>query len=272
MATEGSSRRPGISGNNAFGVWASPSAILALSVLWIALLILFRLFDQSDLGFSGLFFDPDRCAATARADGHGCSGFALANWPVLRGIREFLHPFPVQLGLVLLVMLAVELAIGKRWENAGVRVKAVLIGTLILGPGRIVNGILKAFWGRPRPWMTEDYGGWLPFVEAGTISGYCETGNCSFVSGEASTAGWLMCVALMLAVYGYRGLAWLFGVVAVVMAGLRVAFGAHYLSDAVLGFLLTIVVFAILAAGAEGRLAPLFRRIGPAIGALRRRG
>jgi len=79
-------------------------------------------------------------------------------------------------------------------------------------------------------------------------------------------------LALMLAVYGYRGMAWLFGVVAVAMAGLRVAFGAHYLSDAVLGFLSTIIVFAVLAAGAEGRLAPLFGRIGPAIGALRRRG
>lgn len=272
MATEGSFTRPGVSGTSAFGVWASPSAILALSVLWVVLLVLFRLLDQWDFGFSGLFFDPGRCAATARADGHGCSGFTLASWPVLSGIREFLHPFPVQLGIVLLVMLVVELALGKRWEDAGVRVKTVLIGALILGPGVIVNGILKAFWGRPRPWMTEDYGGWLPFVEAGTISGYCDTGNCSFVSGEAASAGWLMCIALILAVYGYRGLAWLFGVVAVAMAGLRVVFGAHYLSDAVLGFLLTIIVFAVLAAGAEGRLAPLFGRIGPAIDALRRRG
>ncbi|MAS05604.1 MAG: phosphatase [Ahrensia sp.] len=272
MATEGSFTRPGVSGNSAFGVWASPSAILALSVLWVVLLVLFRLLDQWDFGFSGLFFDPGRCAATARADGHGCSGFTLASWPVLSGIREFLHPFPVQLGIVLLVMLVFELALGKRWEDAGVRVKTVLIGVLILGPGLIVNGILKAFWGRPRPWMTEDYGGWLPFVEAGTISGYCDTGNCSFVSGEAASAGWLMCIALILAVYGYRGLAGLFGVVAVAMAGLRVVFGAHYLSDAVLGFLLTIIVFAVLAAGAEGRLAPLFGRIVPAIDALRRRG
>ena len=82
MATEGSFTRPGVSGNSAFGVWASPSAILALSVLWVVLLVLFRLLDQWDFGFSGLFFDPGRCAATARADGHGCSGFTLASWPV----------------------------------------------------------------------------------------------------------------------------------------------------------------------------------------------
>lgn len=272
MATEGSFTRPDISGNSAFGVWASPSAILALSVLWIVLLILFRLFDQWDFGFSGLFFDPGRCAATARADGHGCSGFTLANWPVLSGIREFLHPFPVQLGIIVLVMLIVELAMGKRWTDAGIRIKSVLIGTLILGPGLIVNGILKVFWGRPRPWMTEEYGGWLPFVDAGTISSYCDTGNCSFVSGEAASAGWLMCLALLFAVHGYKSLARLFGVVAVAMAGLRVAFGAHYLSDAVLGFLLTVIVFAVLAAGAEGRLDPVFGRIRSAIAGLRRRG
>lgn len=271
MATEGSFTRPGISGNSVFGVWATPAAILAVSALWILLLLVFRLFDQWDLGFSGLFFDSARCAETARTSGHGCSGFTLGSWHILRGIREFLHPFPVQLGIVLLVMLAVELAMGRRWPDAGIRIKTVLIGTLILGPGLVVNGVLKAFWGRPRPWMSEDFGGWLPFVEAGTISGYCDTGNCSFVSGEAASAGWLMCVALLLAVYGYRGLAWAFGTVAVAMAGLRVAFGAHYLSDAVLGFLLTILVFTVLAAAADGRLAPVFARIGSSIATLRRR-
>jgi membrane-associated phospholipid phosphatase len=39
------------------------------------------------------------------------------------------------------------------------------------------------------------------------------------------------------------------------MAGLRVAFGAHYLSDAVLGFTMTIVIFLVLAAFAEWTVA-----------------
>ena len=167
-------------------------------------------------------------------------------------IREILHPLPAILGIIMLVVLAVEIWMGRRWRNAAVRLKAVLLAALIIGPGLIVNGVLKAYWGRPRPRVTEDFGGTLPFVEAGNITDYC-TSNCSFVSGEAAAAGWLMCIALILAVHRYRWPAILVGSLSVFMAGLRVAFGAHYFSDAVLGFLMTVTIFSILAAISEAR-------------------
>ena len=98
--------------------------------------------------------------------------------------------------------------------------------------------------------MTEEFGGWLPFIEAGTKTDYCAS-NCSFISGEASTAGWLMCLALMLAVRRRWGFAAAVAAVSVVMASLRVVFGAHYMSDAVLGYLSTIVIFSVLAVASE---------------------
>jgi membrane-associated phospholipid phosphatase len=165
-------------------------------------------------------------------------------------IRELMHPVPVMIGIVISVMLAVELWMGKRWNQAGIRVKAVLVSALVVGPGLIVNGILKAHWGRPRPWMTEDFGGWLSFVEAGTKTDLCAA-NCSFVSGEAAAAGWLMCLALLLAVRRYVWTALAVGLISIIMAGLRIAFGAHYLSDVVLGYTMTIAIFLVLAALSE---------------------
>lgn len=252
-------------GDRAFGPLARPSAVLASGALWIALLLAFRLLDHLDLAVSGLFFDPVACAATLTANDRGCSGFALAAQPMVGAIRNFLQPLPAMLAVAALAMMLTERAIGRPWRYAGIRVKAVLALTMVLGPGLIVNGVLKAVWGRPRPWMTEDFGGWLPFVKAGTVSAYCDTGNCSFVSGEAASAGWLMCLSLLAAVHGYRTLSVVLAAVAIAMAGLRVAFGAHYLSDVVLGFVLTVVVFTTLAAWSEGNLDPAFRRMRSAV-------
>ena len=240
--------------NNSFGPLADPLVATAAAAVWFVLLLQFRLAPQLDLAVAGWFFDTAACAATERADGMGCSGFTLYGSPILYAIREILHPLPAILGIVALIVLIAELWNGRRWSDAGVRLKTVLVTTLILGPGLIVNGVLKAHWGRPRPWMTEDFGGWLAFVEAGTRTSLCAS-NCSFVSGEAAAAGWLMCLALLLAVHRYVWSALAVGAVAVAMAGLRVAFGAHYLSDAVLGFTMTIVIFLVLAAFSEWTVA-----------------
>ena len=68
--------------------------------------------------------------------------------------------------------------------------------TLALGPGLLVNGLLKEHWSRPRPGEVVEFGGslaptpWDP-------RGRCEQ-NCSFVSGETSGAAWTVAPALLL--------------------------------------------------------------------------
>lgn len=236
--------------NNPFGRLADPLVATVTAALWFVLLLRFSLVPELDLAVSRWFFDAAGCAATAGTGATGCAGFPLGGEAFWSFMREMLHPVPAALGIIVLVVLLVEIRMGRRWRDAGVRLKAVLVATLILGPGLIVNGVLKAYWGRPRPWMTEDFGGWLSFVEAGTRTHLCAA-NCSFVSGEAAAAGWLMCLALVLAVHRYVWAALAVGAISIVMAGLRIAFGAHYLSDAVLGYTMTVAIFLVLAAVAE---------------------
>ena len=156
-------------------------------------------------------------------------------------------------------MLVRDLMAGLKWQNVRVRFEAVALAALAVGPGIIVNVILKDHWGRPRPYSTDLFGGRLPFVPAGQISTYCHS-NCSFVSGEASGIFWLLCLVPLLPPALRLRMSLVLAAIAIFTSGLRVAFGGHYLSDVVLGGLLTLIVFACLAVLSEyltaRRLAP----------------
>ena len=120
-----------------------------------------------------------------------------------------------------------------------------LLWSLVLGPGLLVNLILKDHWGRPRPTMVSLFGGGSPYVPVWEISGFCSR-NCSFVAGEASTAAWLVGVALVLpARWRVPGVI-VAGVYALLIGLNRIAFGGHFLSDVLLSFSLTFLLMAIL--------------------------
>lgn len=125
--------------------------------------------------------------------------------------------------------------------------------SLGIGTGLITNLFLKAHSGQPRPFDTDLFGGKLQFMPAGSFNGACER-NCSFVSGEASGAGWLICVLFVLPPRYRIWIAPPVILASVATAGLRVAVGAHYASDATLGLLLSITVFLGLLA-LEERIA-----------------
>jgi lipid A 4'-phosphatase len=223
---------------NPFGFMAKPAFALGALVLWIALVALFHAETNWDLAVARWFFDPAACAAAKTADHHGCAGFYYAQIQWLAELRRILQPLAAIMAVIAAIFLVRDLVAGRRWGDAGVRLKYVLIATL------------KNHWGRPRPWMTDQFGGWLPFVAAGDKTDYCLT-NCSFLSGEAAAAGWLMCVAILMYARGRYYMATAFLITALVQPLLRVAFDAHYLSDAVLGFTLTIVLFMLLAMFSE---------------------
>ena len=60
-----------------------------------------------------------------------------------------------------------------------------MIHAFCFGPGLVVNGVLKAFWGRARPSQILEFGGAAQFTPPVQIADQCAR-NCSFVSGEAS--------------------------------------------------------------------------------------
>ena len=119
-----------------------------------------------------------------------------------------------------------------------------LIATISIGPGLIVNLGLKDHWHRPRPNQTQDFNGPNPFRPWWDDSGACRK-NCSFVSGEAATGFWMVAPASVLP-EPWQGpaivAAFAFGAGASL---LRMAFGGHYLSDVLLGGLVTLIVIEI---------------------------
>ena len=120
-----------------------------------------------------------------------------------------------------------------------------LIATMAIGPGLIVNLGLKDHWHRPRPIQTQEFNGPSPFMPWYEDDGACRK-NCSFVSGEAATGFWMVAPASVLPA-PWRGpaivAAFAFGVGASL---LRLAFGGHYLSDVLLGGLVTLIVIEVV--------------------------
>jgi lipid A 4'-phosphatase len=122
---------------------------------------------------------------------------------------------------------------------------AFLAFSLALGPGLLVNGILKEHVHRPRPVQIREFGGRLDFQPPDRLAGPCPR-NCSFPSGEAAAGFWLAAPA-SLAPLPLRPIlmatALLFGTATGL---LRVAAGAHFLSDVLYGGLITLAVIAWL--------------------------
>jgi lipid A 4'-phosphatase len=117
--------------------------------------------------------------------------------------------------------------------------------SLALGPGLLVNGILKPYWPRARPYMVSEFGGEYAFTPWWDWHGTCDS-NCSFVSGEVAGAAWLAAPAMMLppplrtvalcavAVYGAA------------IAFIRLLVGGHFVSDVIFAVLITgLVTFAV---------------------------
>jgi membrane-associated phospholipid phosphatase len=229
---------------------ATPRLAAILALAWLALCGAFYLEPQIDIAFSGQFFQARTCLTGELAP---CGTFPAASDAVLAGVRRVFHVLPtIAIGAVALHMAILALA-GRRFGDATQRLRLALIAAFALGPGLVVNVLLKDHWGRPRPRATDLFGGVSPFVPAGEISHYCAS-NCSFVSGEAAGVFMLPLLALLAPPSFRKPLFWLLTAFAALAALLRVAFGAHWLSDAMLGGLSTWVVFAVLAAWIE-RLA-----------------
>jgi len=233
----------------------------------VAAVAIFTLWPDLDLTIERIFF--------------GETGRFVVGGPVANFARQ------VGIYLPLLVLAALLLAgaaralglVGRRYGPTG-RGAAFLALTIAIGPGLLVNVVLKDHSHRPRPVQVTEFQGKDAFRPFYRFDGACDT-NCSFVSGETSSAVWLVAPAL-LAPPAWRSLA----VGAALSFGLavgllRMGFGHHFPSDVVFAALLTLLVIAGLhrwllgraaspAAIAQPRLAPA--RPGPIVAPSRRPG
>lgn len=207
------------------------------------------------LGCSMLFLlAPGLDLAVSAAFHQRGAGFPLAADDALRALRR---SSTWVMGSVLVAVLIA--AFGRRewtagWGEGRRRRGLCLLAAFALGPGLLVNGLLKGVWGRARPVNVVEFGGDDPFAAAWKFSDGCLS-NCSFTSGEASSAAWTVIAALALMPRSWRPV----GGAAILIYGLalslnRVAFGGHFLSDVVLSWLLTLLTAILI--GRLMRTAP----------------
>jgi membrane-associated phospholipid phosphatase len=164
--------------------------------------------------------------------------------PFFMAIRTVFLALPyIAIAILLGLMVMSRRRLGKDWKTPEVKMSFAALVSLAIGCGVLVNLILKSFSGRPRPRNTLLFGGNLDFVQAGSFAGKCLK-NCSFISGEASSAGWLFCLILLLPARWRLPVGLPLATISILIPTLRVLTGAHYLSDAVLGWLSSLVIFA----------------------------
>ncbi len=224
-----------------FGLYGRPRFLFALTCALSAVFVFFAVFPEADLAVSRLFFESADCAG-----GAVCGRFLFAvntDFVWWRGVFYAL-PFAVLISiLVINSIVFIRLNI-PFWRDA--KVVGALIGALVIGPGIFVNGVLKQYVLRSRPRDTVPFGGDLPFVPVGEWHGAC-AGNCSFVSGEAALAPIMLLSVLLFPKSWQRPAIIVLWPCSVAMALLRVMVGAHYISDVVLGYGLTVLIFCVLA-------------------------
>lgn len=201
-------------------------AILAVVIVVVTVIMLAGV--KLDLAVAQSFYDPSR------------QRFLAAINPLIRALRDN--------GLVALVTCAgfVIAAIGARIrrrpsEVTSGRAVLFLVSTLLLAPGLLVNVTLKDHWHRPRPVQITEFGGTQSYVDWWNPGGSCAR-NCSFVSGEVSSAAWMFAPA-MLAPPHWRAAAFAGAAVfTAVISFVRMAAGGHFLTDVLFAALLTLIV------------------------------
>jgi lipid A 4'-phosphatase len=209
---------------------AAPSIALLLIVLAGLLMaaVSVRL-PGLDMELARQFYDP----ATHRFP---ATGIASLQW-----LREQGPVTVIATIACIVVTLLLKLVKPRRPLLISGRAMIFLALTLAVGPGVLVNGVLKSHWGRPRPVEVVQFGGHEHYVPWWNDHGDCPR-NCSFVSGESSVAAWLFAPAVLLPP-PWRAPAMAAAAVVTVAVGVsRMAYGGHFLSDVAFGALLTLLI------------------------------
>ena len=195
--------------------------------------LVFLLLPSLDLAVSRLFYGP-----AARFPGRE-SAF-------LENVRNAGLVVEWSFGIAVIAPLAIKLALPDTRLLVKPRATLFVLATLAVGPGIIVNGILKSFWGRARPHVLLEFGGGATFSPVWWVSDQCEW-NCSFVSGEAASAFWLVSLVFLVRKEWRPAIAAATLAFAAIVSFTRIAVGAHFLSDVLVAWLIMLCVMVALA-------------------------
>lgn len=206
-------------------------------IFWVAgltglMALVFLSFPEIDLWVAGWFFlEPGRFVLTDTT---------TAWW--LGEAVDF---------IVLAVLLGLLFSLTRCWRSGhqsfGMNRRRILylLLVMLLGPGLMVNTVLKDNWGRARPLHVSEFGGDAQFTPPVLVAAQCER-NCSFVSGDASVGFYFVALAFVFRRKWLRLM--LFGGAAGLFLGFeRMLQGAHFLSDVLFSGVVTFAVAWLLA-------------------------
>lgn len=215
---------------------------LSLTAMAAVVFAVFGIWPGLDLWVSGLFF----------ASKTGFDGFASGSWNQLR--LMIWRVSEIVLALSILAYLAQRLA-PFPLLRATRRLSGFTAALYLLGPGLLVDVLLKPLWGRARPAQVTEFGGMLTFTPPHVLSHQC-TSNCSFVAGEVAGAVALAVVLFLVVDHvksrirpPHRRIAQ--GVILLVplFVGVqRIAAGRHFLSDVLLSAIFVLLCALLLKA------------------------
>lgn len=214
--------------------------LAALLAATAVVMLVFGLWPGLDLAASARFYDG--------------SGFPVSDQPVIETLRRIFWRASQIIPVLALAGLAAARI--NRGDALGLpaRIWGFILVLFVLGPGLLVNGILKAHWGRARPTQITEFGGSAEFTPFWQITDQCAA-NCSFVSGEGSGSMAMAISALVVLAHlrprisaaAYRtGQAASLAMLAFV-GWHRVAAGGHFLSDLLLSWCFTALLALALA-------------------------
>lgn len=206
-------------------------------MMWALLffsLALFSKFPGLDLLISARYFDPEQ-------------GFFHRNNPVVQGLYDW-TPWvgrALVIALALYALLAPLLAryferqgehsLAQRARGSWRHLATVAVVCGLLGPGILIEGVLKNHMGRPRPVQVIEFGG-ADTYHGPFVPGATPERNRSFVSSHAAAGFWLMSLGLTCGPLWRRR--WLLiGLVVGGAIGLgRILQGGHFFSDVLFAF------------------------------------
>lgn len=157
--------------------------VLPLLVPLVLLLLATLVFRWTNLDrlVCGLFFGGD------------------AQWPLVHVQPfRFLYQYGPYPGVAVLIAAVIFWVWGLVFHRGVARRALFCILVVLLGPGLLVNGILKPQVSRPRPNQITDFGGSMEYRPVLTLSSHPEPAYMSFPSGHASMGFVLLAPALLL--------------------------------------------------------------------------
>jgi len=177
----------------------------------------FSLFPRFDLRVTQLFFDDF------------FQTFYFKHNPITDFIYSFTSVIAGSILIIIPILILLSFILKKEALKQRRRVLVFLVSSCLIGPGLIVNSLLKDHWDRPRPYQTVNFAGDKEYEPPFQPKFNCDSCH-SFVSGHASIGFYFFAFAL---VSRKKKWLWLPIILGGIIGGTRMLQGGHFLSDVI---------------------------------------